>query len=164
MGFLIGILVRGLTFPGVILDLLINLLVAKILKIEIIEMNHLFVINGNPIEIAEPKEYSKLFIFAIIPFILMTIIAIPFCYLYVAGYSGWYGWLGVSIATHSFPEIAIGKMIWARNKIEFANKNYFSLFAYPFVILIYVIRVLHIFWIDILYGFLIIGAIKYLFQ
>ena len=41
--------------------------------------------------------------------------------------------------------------------------NLFGFFAFPYVILIYLIRILHFFWIDILYGIVMIFVLKDLF-
>lgn len=156
MGILIGILVRIITFPGVIMDLIVNIFTAKILDLEIIKINYASILTGNPVEINENSKYYKLFLFALIPFIILTLIAIPFCYKAIEFNQGSKFlicmWLGISIAGHSFPETDLGKIIWKRTNIEFSNKNYFSILAYPFVILIFIIRILHIFWLDILYG------------
>jgi len=40
MGILIGILIRLITFPGVILDLIVNIFSAKLLDLEITEINY----------------------------------------------------------------------------------------------------------------------------
>lgn len=167
MGILIGLLVRIITFPGVILDLAVNIFTAKILVIEIIKINYGSILTGNPVEINKDSKYYKLFLFAFVPFIILSLIAIPFCYKAIEFNKGpkflFCMWLGISIAAHSFPETDLGKTIWKRTNIDFRNKNYFSIFAYPFVILIFIIRVLHIFWLDILYGFGIMFLITHYF-
>ncbi|WP_298137414.1 hypothetical protein [Flavobacterium sp.] len=165
MGILIGIIVRFITFPGVVLDLIVNFLIAKLLKLEIIRINLLSILTGNPIVIKEESRYYKILLFSILPFIIMTLIAIPFCYKAIEFNQGKKFliclWLGISIAAHSFPEIEIGKLIWKRTNEEIKNKNYITVLIYPYVIFIFIFRILHVLWLDILYGVGILFLIDY---
>jgi|GEM_PF-2771820 len=167
MGILIGILIRLITFPGVILDLIVNIFSAKLLDLEITEINYASILIGNPVKIKEDSKYYKLFLFSIIPFVTLTLIAIPLCYKAVEYNKGTAfltcAWLGISIAAHSFPETDIGKLIWKRTNIEVKNKNYISILGYPFVIFIYFFRILHVFWLDILYGVGLMFLMDYYF-
>lgn len=167
MNILIGLIVRLITFPGVILDLITNVYTAKFLKIEIVKINYASILTGNPVEIKEDTKYYKLFLFAFIPFIVLTIVAIPFCYKAVEFNTGRNFliclWLGLSIAAHSFPEIELGKLIWNRTNLAIKQKKYLAALGYPFVFLIYIIRFLNVLWLDILYGLGIILIIDYYF-
>lgn len=163
MGLLIGLLIRIITFPGIIFDAIINNLVCQHLEIKVNKINYLAIFGGNAVEIENPNNYSKLFKLSIIPFIFMTILALPFSYLAAYYNEGdkflFFAWLGVSIAAHAFPETAIGKLLWEQSKIEIKEKNYLAIFGFPLVVIIYLFRILHVLWLDIIYG---IGIIYFL--
>lgn len=106
---------------------------------------------------------------------MQTLIALVACYfaswsLYVGNinvnagiYFLIFSYLGIAIAAHAFPETPIGKLLWNRSVQEVREFNLFGLLAFPYVILIYIVRILHIFWIDILYEIVMIFAIKFLY-
>ena len=70
----------------------------------------------------------------------MTVAALPFCYLAVLEHKGllmvFNGWLAISIAAHSFPEIELGDVLWKQSTKEIKRKNYFAYLGFPMVIII----------------------------
>ncbi|MEO1031422.1 MAG: hypothetical protein AAFX55_08450 [Bacteroidota bacterium] len=161
---IIGFIIRALTFPGVILDAFINKIVCQYLKIELLQVNY-FTITGEerPVVHEIPKAYAKTFGIAIIPFVIMSLIAIFIFYIGLEFFPNIeipFIWLGVSIAAHSFPDTAIADVLWKNSLAEIKGGNYLALLGIPFVVIIYIARVLHFFWLDIIYGVLLYFLVK----
>lgn len=161
---IIGLLIRVLTFPGLILDAFINKITCKYLKIEIFQVNY-FTITGEEIPVIHeiPKDYSKAFGIAMLPFITMSIISMVVFYLGLTFFPNiefLFIWLGLSIAAHSFPNTIIGNLLWKKSIIEIKKGKYLSLIGFPIVIVIYIAKILHFFWLDIIYGFFLYFLMK----
>lgn len=161
---LIGLLIRILTIPGVILDALINRIICNYLKIEVYEVNY-FTITGEhrPVVHEQPAEYSKTFGIAILPFLIMSSISIVLFYVGLKFFPDnqfLFIWLGVSIAAHSFPDTEIGDLLWKNSVAEVKNSNYLALIGFPLVAIIYIARMLHFFWLDVIYGVLLYFLVK----
>jgi len=56
MGIIIGLLIRLITFPGVILDYFINKKTAEILYIEIVSDDFSKILSGESLEIKNPYK------------------------------------------------------------------------------------------------------------
>ncbi len=156
---IIGLLIRILTFPGVILDAFINKKSCEYLKIELFQVNY-FSITGEELPVVHdiPKEYSKTFGIAILPFIIMSFISLILFYIglnLIPDIEFIFVWLGISIAAHSFPNTKMGDLLWKNSIIEIKKGNYLALVGIPLVAIIYIARILHFFWLDIIYGVLL---------
>lgn len=171
MGALVGLLIRAITFPGLVLDYYINKKVASLLSINIAKDDFSKVFFGEALEIDSPNKYYKLWLFSFLPFLVQTLIALIVCYFAAWALFGNFAkqgklyllllpYLGISIAAHAFPDSKTATQLWKRSNQELKNLNLFGLFAYPYVILIFIIRILHVFWIDILYGVFMIIILK----
>lgn len=161
---IIGLLIRVLTFPGVILDALINKKTCEYLKIELFQVNY-FSVTGEELPVIHdiPKEYSKTFGITILPFIIMSFISLLLFYIgliLIPNVEFLFLWLGVSIAAHSFPNATMGDLLWKNSIAEIKEGNYLALIGIPLVLIIYVARILHFFWLDIVYGFLLYYLVK----
>ncbi|WCO00711.1 hypothetical protein [Psychroserpens ponticola] len=153
---IIGLLIRMLTFPGVMLDALINKKTCQFLNIELYQVNY-FSIAGEELPVIHeiPKEYSKTFGIAIYPFVIMSMIAIAV--FYIGNYlfpsiEFIFIWLGISVAAHSFPNTVMGDLLWKSSISEIKGGNYLAIIGIPLVAIIYLARMLHFFWLDIIYG------------
>ncbi|WP_298755319.1 hypothetical protein [uncultured Psychroserpens sp.] len=109
-----------------------------------------------------PESYLKVFLISISPFFISTLVAIL---MFVLGYSLdsndgvlrlVFNWLGISIATHAFPTSKNGDLLWKQSLMEVKNKNYIALIGFPLVLIIYLARLLHYFWLDVIYGLILL--------
>ncbi|WP_053991557.1 hypothetical protein [Mangrovimonas sp. TPBH4] len=161
---IIGLLIRLLTFPGVILDAYFNKITCNYLKIELLQVNY-FTITGEELPVVHeiPEEYSKTFGIAVLPFTIMSLISLLLFYVGLELFPNsdfLFVWLGVSIAAHSFPNTTMGDLLWSNSLKEVKKGNYIALIGIPLVIIIYIARILHYFWLDIIYGFLLYYLVK----
>ncbi len=156
MGVVIGILIRLITFPGVLLNTWVCRLTCKMLGIKVIQVDYSKLLFGMAIKVEPPEVYLRLFAFIFWPFIIMTVIALPFCYLAIYSFKG-IGYLlflyaSVAIAANAFPHLEMANMLWKQSSIELKQKNYIAVLGFPLVIIVYALSLLKHFWIDILYG------------
>ena len=161
---IIGFLIRTITFPGVVLDAFINKVTCEYLKIELLEVNY-FSLTGEhrPVVHEIPNNYSKTFGISIAPFIIMSSIAILVFYIGLELFPSVeviFIWLGISVAAHSFPDTTMGDVLWRNSITEIKNGNYLAIIGIPLVIIIYIARILHYFWLDIIYGVILYFLVK----
>lgn len=163
MSFLLGIVIKVLTFPGLIVDAFVNEKLCNYLNLEILGVNYLAIgENQHPVMHDFPKTYVNTITIAFVPFLLMSIFAIflfyfsqlfsDYSYIYIELF---FIWLGVSMAVHSFPNPVIGDMLWDKSLKETKKGNYIAVLGLPLTLVIYIARFLHIFWIDLIYGFIL---------
>lgn len=156
MGVLIGFLIKIVTCPGVLLNIWVTRLTCKMLGIKITKVDWRYFLIGTVVQIEPPENYFRLFAIIILPFIFMSTVALPFCYLTILGHTGigmfFFLWLSISMAANSFPEIDLGDILWKQSRKKMKEKNYIAYLGFPIVIIIYVMMVLRLLYIDILYG------------
>ncbi len=163
MGIIIGYLVRIVTFPGLILDALINKATCNFLNIKVLKVNYLSVGASEAVVHEKPERYSTVFSIAIIPFVAISLIAI-FIFYIGKNLTPAIGllciWLGISVAAHAFPNTKIGGLLWSMSIKEIKEGNYLAIIGLPLVIVIFVARILHVLWLDIIYGVVLFFLVK----
>lgn len=161
MGVIIGILIRFMTFPGLVVDTFVLKTFCKMFEIEIISVNYFDILGKNDgVEYNVPQNYAKIIGLTVIPFLSMTAIAML---IYTLAFQIGRGnililiitWIGLSVATHSFPSTKMGGILWKSSVNEIKKRNLFAIIGFPIVILIYIIKILHIFWFDIIYAIIL---------
>jgi len=162
---IIGLLIKVLTIPGLVLDAFINKLICNYLKIPVYQVNYFPIIEEKEAAVVHeiPKDFTKTYGIAILPFIIMSCIAIIIFYVglnFFPDQDILFIWLGVSVAAHSFPFIDIADLLWNKSVAEIKKGNYFAIAGFPLVIVIYIARGLHYFWLDIIYGLLLYFLVK----
>lgn len=163
MGIIIGLLIQIITFPGIIFDQFANKLMCNMLDIKVHEVKYFQFENPAGYVIHDiPENYLKVFFISIGPFFISTLTAIL---LFVLGYTFdtdnnitqlIFNWLGISVAAHAFPTSKNGALLWEQSLLEVKSKNYIALIGFPLVAVIYLARLLHFFWLDIIYGILLL--------
>ncbi|OUR98090.1 hypothetical protein A9Q86_13600 [Flavobacteriales bacterium 33_180_T64] len=163
MGVIVGFLIQILTFPGIIFDQIANKMVCNLLDINVHEVKYLQFEDPAGYVIHDiPESYLKVFLISIGPFFISTLIAIL---IFGLGYTLddhdglvrlFFNWLGISIAAHAFPTSKNGSILWKQSILEVKNKNYLALVGLPLVIIIFIARLLHFLWLDIIYGFILL--------
>ncbi|WP_298893504.1 hypothetical protein [uncultured Psychroserpens sp.] len=163
MGSIVGLLIQIITFPGIIFDQFANKIVCNLLDIEVHEVKYLQFESPAGYVIHDiPESYLKVFLISIGPFFISTLVAIL---MFVLGYSLdsndgvlrlVFNWLGISIAAHAFPTSKNGDLLWKQSLMEVKNKNYIALIGFPLVLIIYLARLLHYFWLDVIYGLVLL--------
>lgn len=163
MGAIVGLLIQVITFPGIIFDQLANKFVCNLLDIDVHEVKYLQFENPAGYVIHDlPESYLKVFLISIGPFFISTLVAIL---LFGLGFTldnhdGFvrllFNWLGISIAAHAFPTSKNGSLLWKQSLLEVKNNNYVALIGFPLVVVIFVARLLHFLWLDIIYGFILL--------
>ncbi len=156
MGIIIGYIVRLITFPGLILDAFVNKKLCDFLKLEVQKVNY-FALDAKELPVVHeiPKKYIDTFSIAILPFIIMSFISATLFYIGLQSSPEieiLFMWLGISIAAHSFPNTVIGKLLWINSISEIKGGNYLAIIGIPLVIIIYIARILHVLWLDVIYG------------
>ena len=163
MGIIIGYLVRIVTFPGLILDALINKATCSFLHVKVLKVDYFSVGTSEAVMHEKPEKYSTVFSIAIIPFVVMSLIAM-FIFYIGKNLSPTVEllciWLGISVAAHAFPNTKTGGLLWSNSFKEIKEGNYFAIIGLPLVIIIFVARILHVLWLDIIYGVLLYFFIK----
>jgi hypothetical protein len=163
-----GFLISWLTFPGVIVHEFAHQLFCYIYKIPVYQVCYFRF--GNPagyVAHGPAKKHWHGVMAAIGPFfvnsILGAVIAAPAITPLLQFHShdplDWIlGWLGVSIAMHSFPSTGDARSIW--NTVQEPGVPFHTkLWAYPVIGLIYLGAVGSVFWLDALYGVFVAGVI-----
>lgn len=163
MGVIIGLLIQIITFPGIIFDQFANKLVCNLLDVKVHEVKYLQFENPAGYVIHDmPDSYLKVFLVSIGPFFISTLVAIL---MFVLGYTIdpdqgiirlVFNWLGISIAAHAFPTSKNGDLLWKQSLLEVKSKNYIALIGFPLVAIIYLARLLHFLWLDIIYGVILL--------
>lgn len=163
MGTLIGFIIQVLTFPGIIFDQFANKIVCDLLDVPVHEVKYLQFESPAGYVIHDiPESYLKVFLISIGPFFISTLAAII---MFVLGFtldnhnglvSLLFNWLGFSIAAHAFPTSENGSILWKQSILEVKNSNYLALIGFPLVAIIYLARLLHFLWLDIIYGFILL--------
>lgn len=158
MSFILGYLVRIVTLPGLVVDAFVNKMVCQIMEIEVSKVNYIAIDPKElPVVHAIPDRYYKVFGLSVLPFFIITTVSILIFYLgfWLVNESPAFIiplYLGISIGAHAFPNTTMGSLLWKSSITEIKSKNYLAIIGIPVVIFIYIARILHIFWLDVLYG------------
>jgi hypothetical protein len=166
-----GFIISWITFPGVIVHEFAHQLFCYLYKIPVYEVAYFRF--GNPAGYVAHGPAKKPWhgvMAAIGPFFVNSILGaiigapaiLPIIQFQSADPLDWVlGWLGVSIAMHSFPSTGDAQVIWHVVKdrsVPFHTK----LWAYPVIGLIYAGAIGSFFWLDALYGVFMAGLIPFL--
>jgi hypothetical protein len=163
-----GFIISWITFPGVIVHELAHQIFCYLYKIPVYQVCYFRFGNPSGYVIHGPaRKHWHNVIVAIGPFLVNTIVgaiiaapaALPILRFHSADPLDYFlGWLGVSVAMHSFPSTGDAKSILATVKEE-GVPFHTKLWAYPVVGLIYVGALGSIFWLDALYGVAVAGGL-----
>ncbi len=167
MGVILGIILRIITFPGVLLNTYVCYLTCKMLGIKVKEINYGVMLFGMAVKIEPPEMYIRLFALIFWPYLIMTAAALPFCYLALYFHQGWgfvfFLWLAVSMAANAFPHLEMANLLWKNGFIALKQKNYIAILGFPLVIIIYGLAVAKTLWIDVLYALLLMVIVEDIF-
>ncbi|MCP4214115.1 MAG: DUF3267 domain-containing protein [bacterium] len=157
-----GWIVSMLSFPGVIVQQAIHMLICKWRHIPIMELR--FFQTGEPVGCVlheNPKDFLSAFLVCIGPFFVNSILCILLCFpafIPILGFgeknplSYLLIYLGVSIGMHAFPTIRDANNLWEHSKFGLKKANPLVIITFPLVFLLYVAHYLKIMWIDAAYG------------
>lgn len=157
-----GIAIAALTFPGVIVHEFAHQLVCWLLRIPVLEVCYFRFRLRGPVGYVRheaPRSGWASLIIGVAPFAINTIlgilIALPAVIHSTLGiFSGrdlFLGWLGISIAMHSFPSTGDAASIW-KSVMGPKNSVLEKMIAVPLVGIIWIGAVGSVFWLDAIYG------------
>ncbi|HEY3272879.1 MAG TPA: DUF3267 domain-containing protein [Methanocella sp.] len=162
MANLLGILVTWITFPGVILHEWSHKFFCDRAGIPVYEVKYFRF--GNPagyVRHGEVTRYRDAFLITIAPFIVNTLCAIAMFIVPALNVDATlkipFIWLGLSFAIHAFPSDGDAGSLWAHSK-RMWRKNPVALIGFPLVIIIMLVNLLRFFWIDLIYGVVLLGV------
>lgn len=152
-----GEVIALLTFPGVIIHELAHKIFCEITGVRVYEVCYFRL--GNPAGYVrhEPvRGYNQAFLIHVAPFLLNSILAfVIFLFALHVIPEGYFqcflGWLGISIAMHSFPSNEDANNLWSYSKRAWKEAP-LALLGFPIVVLIKIANVLSIVWFDLLYA------------
>ncbi len=162
MANLLGILITWITFPGVILHEWSHKFFCDRAGIPVYEVKYFRF--GNPagyVLHGEVTRYRDAFLITIAPFIVNTLFAIAMFIVPALNIDATlkipFVWLGLSFAIHAFPSDGDAKSMWAHSK-RMWRKNPVALIGFPLVVIIVLVNILRFFWIDLIYGVVLLGV------
>ncbi len=161
----IGFFVLIMTFPGAIINSVIQQLFCRTLRVAVINTNYVNIFS-KMVDYEEPKDSTKHILITILPFITGTILgmimAFP-CMIEIDD-KGAFNiiksltlWFGLSTVIHSIPKIENGKLLWEN---VFSNDKKFiqKIFTVPVIGFIYLINLLKVSdLITVIYGIVMIN-------
>ncbi|MFD2561307.1 hypothetical protein [Aquimarina rubra] len=159
MDLLIGYAIRLITFPGLILKAFINKLICNMLGLQVQKVNYLALDEHVlSVEHEKPRSYTYVLAMVLIPFLEMSLLAMVLFnmgkYL-IPNSEIIFLWLGISVATHSFPESDVGHLLFKKSLKQIKDGNYLAAFNLPLALLIQISTKPYFFWLHLLYGTLL---------
>ncbi|WP_378172308.1 hypothetical protein [Aquimarina sp. SS2-1] len=159
MDQLIGYSIRLVTFPGLILKAVINKLICNMLGLQVQKVNYLALDNNTcSVEYEKPKSYAYTLAITLIPFMEMSLLALILFNLgeyLIPNSEVVFLWLGISIATHSFPESDIGQLLFKKSMKQVKEGNYLAAFNLPLAMWIQISTKPYFFFLHLLYSSLL---------
>jgi hypothetical protein len=166
--FIPGILIAFLTFPGVMVHELAHQFFCRVLRVPIFQVCY-FRLGGNPAGYVRHEAPSSPWVQLLIatgPLFVNSLLGMLVAYPSMLRASTFnHGdvlddfliWLGFSIAMHSFPSTGDAQSIL---KTVTSGRNIFArLVSLPVVCLIFLGAVGSIFWLDAVYGYMVIALL-----
>lgn len=165
MIFIPGPLIAFLTFPGIIVHEAAHQLMCRLTNTPVLKVCYLRA--GNPAGYVmhdTPSSGWKHLLISVAPFLINSIIGMLICLPVALAEASrslplsladiGLGWLGISVAMHSFPSTGDAASLWKAMKAE--NVSWLlRLVGYPLVAVIHLGALLSVVWFDAIYAWLI---------
>ncbi|MHA7057531.1 hypothetical protein ACWGOQ_0009960 [Aquimarina sp. M1] len=159
MNLFIGYSIRLVTFPGLILKAVVNRLICNMLGLQVQKVNYLALdSNVLSVEHEKPRSYTYVLAMVFIPFLEMSLVAMILFNLgkyLIPTNEVIFLWLGISIATHAFPESGFGNLFFKKSLKQIKGGNYMAAFNLPLAILMKISTKPYFFWLHLLYSTLL---------
>ncbi|WP_084177318.1 DUF3267 domain-containing protein [Natrinema saccharevitans] len=170
LGFeaLLGLLLRLLAAPGVVVHELAHEAACRLVGVPVLEVKY-FGLGDPPgyVRHGQPDRYRESFVISVAPFLVNTVVAFG-CFVglatIVAGVDGIgdaprstvaaaavLGWLGLAIGTQAFPSTGDARTLWNRSRAEW-RRSPSVLVGVPIVAVIYLANLLSRLWADVAYA------------
>lgn len=148
-----------LSFPGVVFHELGHQIFCNISKVRVIKVCYFKFGNPAGYVIHEsPRKFAQAFFISVGPFIIGTLFSIIF-FLISRYFSSsnqlleiLFIWLGASVAMNCFPSTQDAKVLFKETN-RHIFRNPLAIIGYPFVLIIFIFRLLQIFLFDLIYAF-----------
>jgi hypothetical protein len=162
---MVGFFIALLTFPGVILHEFSHKKFCDWFGVKVLKVKYFGVPKGNgPLGYVvheKPKKFRQTFFISTGPFMLNSIFAILFYFLYfIIPVPYLFAWLGFSSALHAFPSSGDAYSLWYETKRHMKD-NILAVVGFPIAILIWIANGLSMVWFDVMYAGLLFFLSEY---